>query len=420
MGDAVGILPLPQAAAVAGVSGAPRARRSAGALCDLLRTAYAAAATMSGSILWVPEFEVKLGFGRHLFELLDLMTAVSARVEELGEAVPRRIPGDDEVARVAVAIGTTETAPLLAALYRYWFPRLVGGMERLLADHHPLLDEPTGRLLRRHLPEIRDCLAWGEPAATAATDADPAWNAGSIAVWLEELAAGTLPPCEYARPTTARRDARFTTFADTRDYQKACDWHDTGDEYENRVLDLVRTNRDEIDAIETFAIGVFDLLPTDVPVQALRLVARLAWDEARHAAIGQALLAERGIDPFSVSCSMIGINVRGAMRGWDPLAQISLFGELGIIGPMRALARDARARDDDAVATSFEFIVADELMHLRRLRRLIHTHHPAGSITAAEEHVRRLAARLLAEQGVVGEDYYLSLNRREITELLGE
>jgi hypothetical protein len=215
------------------------------------------------------------------------------------------------------------------------------------------------------------------------------------------------------------RDSRFRLFDHTRDYRRSADWVSSGSAFEDDLMELLRINRDEIDALETFALALFDLVEV-APIEVLSHLARLAWDEARHAAAGHALLAERGDDPYRYECSMIGIRVRGAMQGWDAWTQITVFGELGIIGPMRRLERRARELGDDRTAAAFGFICQDETLHLRDSRRLLALHHPAGDLDRAAEAARRQAGALLDEYGLLPEEQFQQLSPRQIFELLGE
>ena len=302
------------------------------------------------------------------------------------------------------------------AIHGYWLPRLHGEFERAATAADTLLDGPTVRTLRRAAAELSSMLAWSAEAVVAAGSAD---QLELVTGQVRDAGLRAGPAPALGRPRSAARDERYTTFDRTRDYRSAPDWRDADDEYTNTLVELLRVNRDEIDAIETFALALFDLVE-ELPVEALRHLARLAWDEARHAATGHTGLDELCADGFAPACSMIGINLRAAMNGYDAWAQITLFGELGIIGPMRALARSARERGDHRTQAMFDFVCADEVMHLRESRRWLDELHPAGGLEAAAETVRRLAARLLDEQGVLPTEHYLALSREEIFALVGE
>jgi hypothetical protein len=131
------------------------------------------------------------------------------------------------------------------------------------------------------------------------------------------------------------------------------------------------------------------------------------------------MLERLGHHSFELPVSTIGIDIRAQMSGWHALAQISLFGELGIIGPMRKLARDARVRGDDLTATAFDFICSDELTHLRTARGWLKKLQPRG-IDHIERETKQIAAHLLDRAGILNEDYYLALSKSQIAELLGE
>jgi len=190
------------------------------------------------------------------------------------------------------------------------------------------------------------------------------------------------------------------------------------DKYEADRLELARTQRDEIDAIETFANVLYDL--EDAPFELAEQLARFIEDEARHVEAGHAMLASLGYDPFTLPCSIIGINVRAPMPPVLAFAQINIFGELNIVSRLNVLAQQAYARGDDVVGKAFDFIHADELTHVRRGRKILRELAPTESIAEVEEKARRLAAKRLAEEGVFDEDYALALNRRQIGELVGE
>jgi hypothetical protein len=380
----------------------------------ILGTAACIAEILSGRILDVAPLELKLAFGEQLHEVLALARDLLVRHGELGgrrNTLPR--PASEQQNILAAVLAARSTSELCAGLYGHWLVELLRQCDAYLARHDPLLDAPTGRLLRRARPALEAIGAWGMDAA-----GDPAAVAATVArlVRLPQQPGGA--PA-FLRPRRARRDDRFSTFSHTRDYRAARDFEPTGDPYQDRCIELARVNRDEIDAVETFALVIHDLLYTE-PVEFLADLGRLAWDEARHALIGHALLERAGYDPFALECNMVGINVRAAMDGWEALTQISVFGELGIISPMRALAGEARRRGDTVTGRAFEFITSDEVNHLRRVRSWIRRRHPAGSIAAAADAARIQAARLLAAEGICGEDYYLERTPSEISALLGE
>lgn len=407
--------PLPWPAELRSVPGWT-VRRSREHVAETVRSTWTVVRAIAASTLDVPQLEFKLAAGRQLFELVEAAADGETRLAELGVHQAPRTPTMADAHRLSHTLALAPATDRILAIHGYWLPRLHGEFERAACAADSLLDGPTVRTLRRAAAELSSMLAWSTEAVSAAGSAG---RLESVAGELHDAGSRPAPAPELNRPRSAARDGRYTTFDRTRDYRSAPDWRDADDEYTNTLVELLRVNRDEIDAIETFALALFDLVE-ELPVQALRHLGRLAWDEARHAATGHTILDECGEDGFSPACSMIGINLRAAMNGYDAWAQITLFGELGIIGPMRALARSARERGDHRTQSVFDFICSDEVMHLRDSRRWLEATHPAGGLEAVAETVRQLAARLLDEQGVLPTEHYLALSREEIFALVGE
>jgi hypothetical protein len=389
--------------------------RTAELLAELLADAWGAVRVVSASLLDVPQLEFKLAGAEVVYELTELAAAIECRLAELGMRGSSRLATGRAASRHAQVLASDAHTVRVAMLHEVLLVPLLDQLRRGCDATDPLFDGPTQRLLRHGFSAVRDACDWFASAAQAIRAAlgDPL---------VDEVVQRSVPcsaPGTLSRPRAAARDARLVTFGQTRDYRRAPDWRDMGSSYENSLIELVRINRDEIDAIETFALALFDLVP-EAPLDVLRHLARLTWDESRHAAGGHALLAERGFDPFEFSCSTIGIRLRAAMDGWDAWAQITLYGELGIIGPMRELAKAAAARGDDRVSGAFSFICLDEVMHLRESRRLLEAAHPAGGLEQAAETVRQRAAALMDEFGILPKEKYLALSSAEIFALLGE
>lgn len=390
-------------------------RDSADRLLALLDGTWAAVRILCASLLDVPQMEFKLAGAQTVFELTELAGATEERLRQLGTRHPQRVrPPDGRQARILASDARTFR---LALIYEALLRPLLDQITSALDATDPVFDGPTHRLLRHGRHALQETCAWH----AAATDSIRArLGARAVDSALEEVFAAAAPASmSLTRPRMAARDSRMTTFGDTRNYRSAPDWRDQGSSYDDSVIELARINRDEIDAVETFALALFDLVP-DASIEALRHLARLVWDESRHAAVGHTLLAERGCDPYAFSCSTIGIRLRSAMDGWDAWAQITLYGELGIIGPMRELAKAAAERGDERTHAAFTYICADEVMHLRESRRLLDAEHPSGGLAEVAESVRQRAAALMDEFGILPKEKYLSLTAAEIFALIGE
>ncbi|MEU4771523.1 hypothetical protein [Micromonospora sp. NPDC023644] len=384
-------------------------------LAGLAATTWSTVSALSASVLDVPQFEFKLAAGEHLHILVGIAADLEERLHELGSAPDTRQLSPRHRRQVTSTLAADAATLRVGLIYGYWLPRLAGEFEGLRGEVDTLLDGPTADLVRRADEQLRHVRRWGD-AAVAAACSDGSWADAARA--LDETVADDSEPWPV-RPRDGARDERFHSFSHTRDYRRSADWVEGDSPYESDLIELLRVNRDEIDAIETFALSIFDLIRKG-PIEALTHLARLAWDEARHAATGDLVLRERGLDPYAFSCSLIGIKVRAGMDGYDPWAQITLFGELGIIGPMRALARAAHAAGDQRTADVFDFICTDETLHLRQSRELLDRLHPAGGLERVAETVRARAAERIAELGIMKEEEFLALSREEIFALIGE
>jgi len=84
-----------------------------------------------------------------------------------------------------------------------------------------------------------------------------------------------------------------------------------------------------MDAIEAFGTFIWDIRFKDF--QAEYDLARITWDEARHTEIGhRALLAAR-LRPFELRNRLTGSTCRGPMEPAFAMAEINLFGEVGVL-----------------------------------------------------------------------------------------
>ncbi|MEU9096818.1 hypothetical protein [Streptomyces sp. NPDC048361] len=417
-------LPWPERFRSHGAAASPEDSRDR--LVELAGEAWTVTRLLAASTLDVAEFEAKLALAEAVHAVVEVAASCEERAGELGAApkpgqrlgADRADAADQREVRLAAALAAPP-GQRLARLPREWLLPLIAMFEDRTFD--ALLDGPSERVRRRGLSDLKDAFGWlvetGEQLELAGGQEQFA-DAGTAPA---EAGLHASPPAVRTarRPTMGRRDERFATFENTRDYRGAADWHDAGSPYDNDLLELVRVNRDEIDALETFALALFDLV-AEADLESLRHLARLTWDEARHAAIGQELLRERFGDPYAHECSMIGIRVRGQMNGWTAWTQITVFGELGIIGPMRALAREAHRRGDDRIAHAFGFITSDETMHLRDSRRLLERNHPSGGLARAADAAREEAGRILEGLGLYDAEHFAQLDERQIFELLGE
>lgn len=129
---------------------------------------------LGGWLAKIPEYELKLEIGRHVWQDAQAAEALKQRTAEL------RIPADAdrrppvEIQRCLDAVDEADT-PLqfLVGIYRVVKPRLSAAMQYHAAATDPVCDAPTVRVLRFVVAELAEQIAWGEAAIQALCADDP-------------------------------------------------------------------------------------------------------------------------------------------------------------------------------------------------------------------------------------------------------
>jgi uncharacterized ferritin-like protein (DUF455 family) len=147
---------------------------------------------LGGWLAKIPEYELKLEIGRHVWQDAQAAEMLRQRTSEL------RIPADAdrrapvEVQRFLDALDDAET-PLqfLVGIYRLAKPRLLSAMQYHITVTDPVCDAPTVRVLARVVDELAYQIRWGEAAVEAliASGADAAGGAraAQAAAWQNHL-----------------------------------------------------------------------------------------------------------------------------------------------------------------------------------------------------------------------------------------
>jgi hypothetical protein len=223
----------------------------------------------------------------------------------------------------------------------------------------------------------------------------------------------------YERGTVPLRDTRFATFANTGDYDIADGSpRFDGSPYESLRLAFVRTQRDEVDAIECFGTLLWDIRFSDF--QAEYDLARITWDEARHTEIGHKALGALGYDPFELACRLTSSTCRGDMEPLYALSEINRFGEVFVIKTINNMIDKAREKGDSLVAHTADFIRADERTHVRKGRYIIGTMTDMGA-QELDEKTREAFAECLINLGAIERpEQALTLTREQLERFIGE
>ena len=289
--------------------------------------------------LAIPEFEVKVETGRHLFCHADAAHALRQRLHEQ-EKTLTQIDAfrDADIDRLIEEILSASDAPeLLVGIHQVAGAALATAYRHHADDTDPVTDAPTIRVLRRILLDYEPMLAWADEALAAyvAGGIDESrltrwqWHLARLLASIggvtgsDERSAAPEPLRSSDRPfersTRPQRDSRFVTFANTGDYDVADGEprFPTGS-YDNLRLRFLRTQRDEVDAIEAFGTFLWDIRFRDF--QAEYDLARITWDEARHTEIGHRALLAAGY----------GNEVRLSVAAKLALPDEQLFPDLGL------------------------------------------------------------------------------------------
>lgn len=389
--------------------------------------------------LKIPEFEVKLESGRHLFFHADAAKGLRDRLreQEMGLTAIDDFR-DDEIDRFIEELLSAEDAPeLLVGLHQVAGAALATAYRHHIDDTDPLADAPTIRLLRRILLDYEPMLAW----ATAATEAYVAggvdegrlgrwrWHLGRLLASIggvtgaDERSATPRPlRCDerpFVRHTVPERDSRFVTFKHTGEYNVGDGRPRFADDsYEYARLRFLRTQRDEVDAIEAFGTFLWDIRFQDF--QAEYDLARITWDETRHTEIGHKALQAAGYEPFELANRLTGSTCRGPMAPAYAMAEINLFGEVGVIKTIGGLIKQSAARHDDLLTHVADFIRADERTHVRKGQHIIRVMTDQG-MQDLEQRTRELFTECLVSLGAVTLDMdVFTVSREDIERLVGE
>jgi hypothetical protein len=389
--------------------------------------------------LSIPEFEVKLETGRHIFYHADAARLLRERLHEQevrwGDIDQYR---DAEIDRfVEEMLSASDPAELFVGVHQIAGRALQAAYRHHIDDTDPMTDAPTVRVLRRILTDYEPMLEWAEQAIAAYVvgGIDEA-RLGSWRWHLQRLlgsiggTTGADPRNEepsplriaakpFQRGTVPLRDVRFETFKSTGDYDTADgEARFPKDSYENLRLRFIRTQRDEVDAIEAFGTFIWDIRFKDF--QAEYDLARITWDEARHTEIGHRALQAAGYDPFELRNRLTGSTCRGPMDPAFAMAEINLFGEVGVLKTINGLIDTARERQDALLVHIADFIRSDERTHVRKGQGILKCMTNLGA-QDLERRTRELFTECLISLGAVKSDMdVFTVSREDIEHLVGE
>jgi hypothetical protein len=394
----------------------------------------------AGWLMGTPEFEVKVEYGRHIFYHAEAAKRMRDRLTELRTS-PDTTDSyrNDEIELFFDELMTSESpAHFVCGIYGVLLPYMEHAYRRHLDLTDQVADAPTIRAIGLILFDYNEMRRWGIAAMNAYIKGG--YDAADITEWqlhLEQLlrSIGGITGTSEREPTPAElrskssgefkrsfiatRDPRFKTFDQTYEYKVADEGKVTYEtEFDETKLNLIRTQRDELDAIETFSNVLYEI--RDVPFEFDYDMARIIWDECRHTEMGHKAIAGLGHYPFDLANRLLGIKVRTPMPPEYSLAEINLFGEANIVQECLRFSRDAYARGDRIPGMVFDYVHADERTHLAKGAKWLRYIFKTDSLQDIVARTREIAVKRLLELGIIDHEVALTISHKELSRIIGE
>ncbi|MBF8294609.1 MAG: hypothetical protein HW389_1154 [Bacteroidetes bacterium] len=321
--------------------------------------------------------EIKIGFGRHMFQDSVHADLIGKRIPELKGRSQHfhSIPPSDEFVKLLEKIWRDSDELLrMVGLYRVLKPELVSVYRRHI-DHLELpADEPSGYILRLIADEEQDHIEWAEKvierlsASANRNDEIGEWQK-SLSKDLQEAGGiwgdGKKPGTYVFKKTHPYsklpvRDGRWIIMQNPSEFKEK-DWSfDTNEGKLHLLHDLLNS---EFITVERMGRILADC--PEIPWQMKLDMARQAWDEARHAEIVQRRLEELGghVGMFPTSC----FGWEQDVNRLDPLERLALSNmtfESESCKHLRDWIAKAKRTGDLRSLQLVEFLLADEVNHV--------------------------------------------------------
>jgi uncharacterized ferritin-like protein (DUF455 family) len=321
--------------------------------------------------------EIKIGFGRHMYQDAVHADLLGKRIPELKgrSAHFHEIPPCDDVIRVFEKIWRTEgDLHRMTALYSVIKAALIEAYETHIRRAELPADEPTAYILRHIADEEKYHRAWGEHCIARLGGPEEVRRAAARLA--EDLkgdlarAGGILgegkPRGTYSFKKTQPhsvhpvRDERWDIITDPVQFTEK-NWSFDSQEGKTHLLhDLLNS---EFITVERMGRIIADF--PEIPWQMKMDMVHQAWDEARHAEIVQRRLEELGghVGMYRTSC-----------WGWeqdvnrpDPLERLALSNmtfESESCKHLRDWIVKAKEGNDERSVQLLEYLLADEVNHV--------------------------------------------------------
>jgi hypothetical protein len=387
--------------------------------------------------LAIPDFEVKVESGRHLYWHMDAARQFRERLHEQ-EMTFSAVDEfrDAEIDKlIDEMLSAADTAELLVGLHQVLGKELANAYRHHIDNTDPVTDAPTIRMMKQILLDYEPMLEWAEQAIEAyiVGGADEPrlagwrWHLQRLLASIGGITGGGKRTDEpsplriatkpFERNVVPMRDSRFEPFTHTGDYEQADPApRFAHNSYGSIRLHFMRAQRDEVDAIEAFGTFLWDIRFMDFLAE--HYLARITWDESRHTEIGHKSLLASGYDPFELKNRLTSSTCRGPMEPAYAMAEINLFGEVGVLKTINGFIDDTKTHKDALLHHIADFIRADERTHVRKGQHILKVMTRLGS-QELEQRTRELFTECLVSLGAApfGGDL---LSREDLIRLVGE
>jgi hypothetical protein len=283
----------------------------------------------AGHILSTPEWEAKVMLGRHLYEDAEHHHLLRVRIGELrrSDSSIDRVPDDALRAFMDEVLNARTSVELLTGLYGVAKPALLAAYQHHLDAINPLVDYPTGRVLRQIIAEEAEHIAFGQRFLATLENAKSAeasaWSAHLQAYLAVAggISGDEPPPVATDLPAPRQSDApwqpvlesaRDARFAVSVPKEPCTAVPHSGDPVRDGLEEMMWVRFHEMSPAE--AIAVVMTQQRDMPWAFYRDLARHCWDEVRHCCFGQAALEAEGIP----------ITSRPNWTGWVAMSQATM------------------------------------------------------------------------------------------------
>jgi len=378
------------------------------AAASLVQLAYlerSLAHILAGWAVKLPVFHAKLAFGLQMHRSMERATYLRGRVNGLCHAIAGEATVAAGLRTVLERIDRAQTpAELVAAIYRFLYPRLIALYQTHLRETDPDGDRASIELIRSFLPAMDEERRGGLSLAVGRADTrawfrelEELWNGRSDGEPIS-LADGLWSPLDRVPGAVRPVGSRFSA-SGSLGLLPVDPVHDPRDIgiFLHKELD------EEYTTLELMARNSYE--HPDMPWAFHRDMARQASDEARHAIMIERLMAARGVrhgDFTLTTASYDGIYEfelcePGSRKEllWRMLIRQTFMEGLAVDNLVYEIGRRRSAGQPD-IAMVFEYILRDEVFHaqsgLRWSRELLGSD-PQAVVQARDEALSYFTAR---------------------------